>query len=316
MTWFRQTFGAEIEAKLVGTPFSLDLLTAIAYQETGYIWQGLYKNFSQADVLKLCVGDTIGEPKRTAFPKTKAKLLEQPKGDVMFAIARKCLEEMAKHVPGYKKAVEDPNKFCHGFGIFQIDIQFFKSEPDYFLAKGWESFSNCIDRAIDELKSKLIRVYGPNKTSLTPTEMTYVAIAYNKGSADLNKDFKQGHKDSSDVYYGEYIWKYLNLAADLPGPTPAHKGPRLILAKHPSPEDVGWKYKAMMTGQFKAGRFELDKEEAEAFFECSIKGAARQPLKDILTSLKLQYIVEDRHKKDPADPRIYVFLANQAKTDI
>lgn len=317
MIWFRQTFGAEVEVKLVGTPFSLDLLTAIAYQETGYIWQGLYQSFSREDVLKLCVGDTIGEPRRSAFPKTKAALLARPGGAEMFGIARTCLEEMAKHVPGYKKAVQDPDKFCHGFGIFQLDIQFFKDDPDYFLSKGWESFGNCIERAINELKSKLIRVYGAGKTSLTPTEMTYVAIAYNRGSADLNKDFKQGHKDGSGVYYGEYIWKYLNLAMGLAGPVVApSKGPRLILARHPSENEVGWKYKAMVTAAFVGGRFEMDKTEAGAFLGVAVKGPDRQPLREILTGLKLQYIVEDKHKKDPADPRIYVFVANAAKTDI
>jgi hypothetical protein len=281
MTWFRQTFGAEIEAKLIGTPFNLDLLTAIAYQETGYIWQNLYQGFSRDDVLKLCVGDTIGEPRRKAFPKTKGELLAKPNGDKMFAIARTSLEEMAKHVPGYKKSVQDPNKFCHGFGIFQLDIQFFKDDPTYFLTKGWEDFGNCINRAINELKSKLVRVYGPDKKTLTPTEMVYVAIAYNKGSADTKKDFKQGHFDGT-TFYGEYIWKYLNLAMGLPGPTPAKKGLRLILARHPSANDVGWKYKAMLTAEFKNGRFEMDKAEAGAFFGKPVKGAARQPLKDIL----------------------------------
>jgi hypothetical protein len=316
MTWFRQSFGTEIEAKVVGTPFNLDLLTAIAYQETGYIWRGLYKSFSKDDVLKLCVGDTIGEPKRKAFPKTKSQLLAQPNGAQMFAIARTCLEEMAKHVPGYKKSVENPDKFCHGFGIFQLDIQFFRNDPDYFLTKGWESFGNCIDRAMDELKSKLIRVYGPDKKTLTPTEMVYVAIAYNKGSADLSKGFKQGHRDGSGVYYGEYVAKYLAMATGLPGPVPLSSGLSLIIAIHPPDGGTGWQYRRMVSAAFKAGRFEIDKHEVGAFFDVSVNGADRQPVKDILANLGLQYIVEDRHKKDPVDPRIYVFVANRSTVDI
>jgi hypothetical protein len=35
--WFKNTFDRHLEAAVVGTPFSVDMLTAIAQQETGYI---------------------------------------------------------------------------------------------------------------------------------------------------------------------------------------------------------------------------------------------------------------------------------------
>jgi hypothetical protein len=37
--WFKQQFGSKIDVATAGTPFSLDMLTAIACQESGELWQ-------------------------------------------------------------------------------------------------------------------------------------------------------------------------------------------------------------------------------------------------------------------------------------
>ena len=44
MGWFKTTFRRKIDPALVGTPFNLSLITAIAVQETGYIWRGLHRH--------------------------------------------------------------------------------------------------------------------------------------------------------------------------------------------------------------------------------------------------------------------------------
>jgi hypothetical protein len=212
ISWFKSQFKTQIEASIRGTPFSLDMLTAIAVQETYYIWGRLYKEMPVSEVLKLCVGDTIDAPSRSAFPKTKGELLSVPRGDEMFVIAREALVSMAARVPGYRSAVRNPNKFCHGFGIFQYDLQFFKDNPGYFLEKRWYDFDKCLEVFIGELKDALKRAYGPRKRTLTDEEMVYVAIAYNKGSVNFAKKFKQGHQDSSGKFYGQYIWEYLQLS--------------------------------------------------------------------------------------------------------
>ena len=36
--WFKNEFQPQIEARLAGTPFSVDMVTAFACQETGGIW--------------------------------------------------------------------------------------------------------------------------------------------------------------------------------------------------------------------------------------------------------------------------------------
>jgi hypothetical protein len=207
--WFKSQFKTQVEAAIAGTPFSLDLVTAIAIQETRYIWGRLYKSMPVSEVLKLCVGDTIDAPNRSAFPKTKARLLSVPKGAEMFAIAREALVAMAAYVPGYKSVAKNPDKFCHGFGIFQYDLQFFIDNPNFFLEKRWYSFDKCLEALMGELKIALKSTYGAGKTTLTDVEMVYVAIAYNRGSVNFAKKFKQGHRDESGKYYGEYLWEYL-----------------------------------------------------------------------------------------------------------
>ena len=212
--WFKQQFGPAIRNGTMGTPFSLDLLTAIALQETYYIWGKLYQTMTPAEVLKLCVGDTIDG--RSVFPRSRAELVAEPKGTEMFAIARAALEALGQHDDTYRRVANNPDKFCHGFGIFQYDIQFFKSNPDYFLNKRWETFDDCLKMCVTELNAALKRTYGQNKATLSETEMVYVAIAYNRGRADLTKDFKQGFKDDSGKFYGEYIAEYLQLSKSVP----------------------------------------------------------------------------------------------------
>lgn len=219
ISWFKQQFQDDIQVAIDETPFSIELIIAIALQETGYLWRNIYKRETLAKTLELCVGDTISSPRRTAFPKDKSALLSKPKGDEMFAIAREALESIAAYNNGFKNAAKNPDKFCHGFGIFQYDIQFFLSNPDFFLEKGWYEFDECLKICVKELNEKLVRTYGNNKTSLTDKEMVYVAIAYNRGSVNLNNGFKQGFKDSEGKYYGEYIWEFLQLAKSNSGNT-------------------------------------------------------------------------------------------------
>jgi hypothetical protein len=212
--WLRTSFGKEIDAAVKGTPFTANLVIAIALQETGFIWKPQSKKKTPEEVLALCVGDTIDSPKRSAFPKNRAALEAKLDGAEMFKIAREALVNLGTINDTYKKiAAKNPDKFCHGFGMFQYDLQFFdKVDPDYFLKKKWATIDGTVSHCLKELKDKLVTVYGKSKKTLTRDESVYVAIAYNKGSADTSKDFKQGYKDDSGVYYGEHIDTYLELA--------------------------------------------------------------------------------------------------------
>jgi hypothetical protein len=225
MKWFKQQFGPVITPALQGTPFSLDMATAIAVQETyGDCWGRLYQTKTVADVLKLCVGDTLDYPNRDAFPKNKADLVQTAVGQQMFPIAHQALLNIAQYNSSYAGAAKNPDKFCHGYGIFQYDIQFLQSDSSFCLQYGWYDFGQCLTRLVKELNAALKRAYGSNKTSLTDDEMMYVAIAYNAGHVVVGGGPKQGYKDGGGVYYGQYFQKFLAMAHTVtatPAPAPA-----------------------------------------------------------------------------------------------
>jgi hypothetical protein len=221
MVWMNKTFGDDITAALDGTPIPPKLLIAIGIQETYYIWQKLYLNGTVDDVLSVCVGDTLDYPKRsTAWPRNRADLEAHPRGAEMFTIARAALERLAKVNSGYATAAKNPDKFCHGFGMFQYDIQFFRTDPDFFLNRTWATWPGTLGRGVAELKSKLVELFGAGKTILSHDEQVYLGIAYNRGAKRTKTDiptrkFKQGHKDSSGVFYGEHIDANLRDMKDL-----------------------------------------------------------------------------------------------------
>lgn len=217
MLWFKENFEAKIKAKLAGTPFDLNLLMAIAYQETGYVWSKMIGKTTVDDLLLCCTGDTLDAPNRSAFPTNKAALIAHPDGDKMFLIAREALKNVGRWEAAYKKLYDTrPDKFCHGYGIFQYDLQFFKTNPGFFLNKEWGNIDKVIEMAVNELKAAQKRIPSyRGKTALTITEQIYVAIAYNKGTADITKGFKQGYRNDAGKYYGELVYEYYLLASAL-----------------------------------------------------------------------------------------------------
>jgi hypothetical protein len=219
MVWFKNALGAHTQAAIDGTPFTLDLITAIAVQESYESWGLTYKTLPIAEVLELCVGDSIGEPKRGAFPKTEAELKAYPGGQQLFTLARDYLKKFSEVNSAYKKSYK-AGKFCHAFGIFQYDIQHFKTNPDYFLKKEWCDYDICLDRVVKELKVAQKGAKLGGKTKLTHMEMCFVAIVYNMGAKKFDPDqgLKQGHKDTSGTYYGEYIDDYLKAAKAIKWP--------------------------------------------------------------------------------------------------
>jgi hypothetical protein len=213
MGWFKQTFRTPAEAGIKGTPFTLDLLAAIAVQESFEIWGGLWQRLRAEELLPLCVGDTLDAPNRSTFPTSKSELVGAPNGDSIFQVAHTALEQMAIHVPSYQGAARNPDKFCHGFGIFQYDIQFCTTDSAFFLQREWGDFANCLSKALKELNEAKTRAYGATKTQLSDTEMVYVAIDYNQGRVNTHGSFKQGFFDhDSGKFYGELISEYLAVA--------------------------------------------------------------------------------------------------------
>jgi hypothetical protein len=221
MIWMNDTFGAKIDRKLKNSPISKELVIAIGIQETYYVWAKVYKTWTPEQILGVCVGDTIDFPKRkTAWPKNRAALEGFPKGKTMFKLARAALERIAEVNSGYKTAVKNPNKFCHGFGMFQYDIQFFKEDSAYFLDSKWATWDGTFGKGVAELENAVTGLYGAGKAKLSHNEAVFVAIAYNRGVKGTKRDmakkrFKQGHKDGNGIYYGEHIDANLKAAKGL-----------------------------------------------------------------------------------------------------
>ena len=217
--WFKKQFTDDMSAAIRGEPFHVDFLTALALQETYEVWGRAYKSKSVPEVLALCVGDILdasGGRDPHAFPQNRAVLERAPDGTKMFKIARDAFASMAQVATEYKRYLKNPNKFCHAFGIFQYDIQAFPHDQDYFLNKEWGDFSKCLAKALMELHTAWGATY-PRKSKLSDTELIYVAIAYNKGSADTSKSIRQGYKAKGDKkYYGEYIRDYMALSKATP----------------------------------------------------------------------------------------------------
>lgn len=211
--WFKNQFQLQMEPIITGTPLTVDFLTAVACQETGEIWSVLRgKNLSIPRILELCVGDTLDANKgRKAFPKDKTALLTVPNGQAMFALAHQSLVDMATYINGYSNVAQNPDKFCHGFGIFQRDLQFFKIDPNYFLLKRYANFDDALQMCVAELKRGLNHLGFAKRSALSDMELAAVGVAYNTGKFNPRKGLHQGHFDGKR-YYGENLFDYIRLA--------------------------------------------------------------------------------------------------------
>lgn len=238
--WFKTTFQARLQAALVGTPLTLDFLTAIACQETGHIWPVLRHKLAEPELLKLCVGDTLDADKgRKAFPQDKAALLAVPRGQAMFDLAHQLLVEMAEHIESYRAVAKKPHKFCHGFGIFQRDLQFFKVDPDYFMQQRYADFEQALGSCLAELKRGTGRLGLEHAQQLSDLQLASVGIAYNTGRYNPRKGLHQGHFDGKR-FYGEQLFDYLQLAHSVAvgSARPLLTPPAAGLAQVPPPREL------------------------------------------------------------------------------
>lgn len=243
--WFKQRFARRILDAVAGTPFTLDFMVALACQETGEVWPALRrKGLDEAEILRLCVGDTIdaraGGKGRKAFPRNKAELLAEANGDAMFVVARQALVDMARHIDGYRRPASESHKFCRGFGLFQRDLQFFKEDPAYFLERRYAEFDATIDHALRELKNKQRRIGFGGRTELSILELVAVAIAYNTGNYNPRLGTKQGYRSPGGKFYGEQVLDYLRLSETVAvaGEAPLIEAPQPGEAIVPPPSPV------------------------------------------------------------------------------
>jgi hypothetical protein len=229
--WFKQQFAADLLPTLAGTPLSFDLVCAIAFQESGELWSKLRGHLPRSEVLRLSVGDTLDAPNRSAFPRTRQALVAVSKGQQMFDLAHQLLVQMgdATGIEAYRHLGTKPDKFVHGYGIFQYDLQFFRDHPDFFLTQQWQNIDACVDKLMTELRAALDDLGLSNESSLTDLQSAFVAIIYNTGFGNFNaaRGLKQGHNDGNH-FYGENIDRFMKIAATIP--TPSLGGGSIVVA--------------------------------------------------------------------------------------
>ncbi|MDX0140827.1 DUF2272 domain-containing protein [Sinorhizobium meliloti] len=238
--WFKQNFASDVIPQLAGTPLSCDLICAIAFQESGELWSRLRLHLPREEILRLSVGDTLDAPNRSAFPKTRDKLVEVVGGEEMFELAHRLLGEMAEAtgIEAYQRVAARPHKFVHGYGIFQYDLQFFKVDPDYFLEQRWQNIDASVGKMMGELRHALEQLGFAEKQSLTDLESAFTAIVYNTGFGNFRKSrgLQQGHFDGTH-FYGENIDQFIKIARTIPTPgvaAPEVHRPARIAAVEPT----------------------------------------------------------------------------------
>lgn len=235
--WFKEQFAADVIPALAGTPISFDLVSAIAFQESGELWSKLRLHLPREEILRLSCGDTLDEPNRSAFPKNKDALIAVQRGQQMFDLAHLLLVEMADAtgIEAYQAVARRAHKFVHGYGIFQYDLQFFRRDPDFFLEQRWKSIEACVDKLMTELKRGLDQLGFSDKETLTDREAAFVAIVYNTGFGNFreSRELQQGHHDGTH-FYGENIDRYLKIAHTIPTPPIGVVRPARIAAPFPA----------------------------------------------------------------------------------
>ena len=169
--WLVSHFLNEMVDAVRGTPFSVPLLCAIACREAGIYWLPLTSHDTPDQILALAVYDASGDvpnAPRTAFPTNTAQF-RLTYGD---AFTKVLIDETnnARAARGLPAA----QMVYKGYGLFQYDLQAVRTDEKFFRNKLWHDFTECVSRAVGELKQKFaatgdlqeaVRAYngsGPN----------------------------------------------------------------------------------------------------------------------------------------------------------
>ena len=110
--WFKTTFAGTIEPAVAGTPFTLDLLAAIAAQETGHIWGTAPRHAPAVGACSRSASATRSTPTKGArrFPGPRPIWSRARAATRCFGIAHDALVKMAAHVPGVRRRRERPEQ--------------------------------------------------------------------------------------------------------------------------------------------------------------------------------------------------------------
>lgn len=158
----KQNFGEQIKEYTFNTPYTLELVIAIALQETAQKWQLWIDKYPVDVILQRCVFDASGNDfpgtSRNAFPRTKVEFQQIYGKTVTDMLVHEANLTRAMPQPKFPDGYNSAGYLYKGYGIFQYDLQNIKTDPDFFLNKEWYSFSACLYRLISMLNEKTKRV--------------------------------------------------------------------------------------------------------------------------------------------------------------
>ncbi len=149
--WMKDNFGDAIRAAVAGTPFSLDIVCAIACQETAFVWIHFLDDLSNAEILARCVFDASGDypgTQRSAFPRNTAAFRQKYDDD----FTQMLIDEANK--TRVLRGFGPQNWVYKGYGIYQYDLQHVTSNEAFFRQKQWYQHDQCLAMLMRELREK------------------------------------------------------------------------------------------------------------------------------------------------------------------
>ncbi|GAA0274063.1 hypothetical protein GCM10009127_13110 [Alteraurantiacibacter aestuarii] len=150
--WLIEHFRSPMEQAVVGKPYRLKHLCAIACQETAYRWVGWIDHHDPATILARCVFDASGDAPNSSrgVRPVNAAAFRADFGD---EFAQLLIDEANKYRRLMNWSARD--WLYKGYGIFQYDLQYCYTDPDFFRERKWYDFGNCLAKVTGELDEKL-----------------------------------------------------------------------------------------------------------------------------------------------------------------
>jgi hypothetical protein len=146
--WLMTNFPAELTSTVIGKPYGVPIVCAIACKETGFIWIGRSGEMDGEVLLPLLIGDASGDvagAPRNAFPKNTAAF--RAKFGTSFTNQLIAEANKARALRGLSPAAI----VYKGYGIFQYDLQHVLTDQSFFENRLWYSIGSCLERLTREL---------------------------------------------------------------------------------------------------------------------------------------------------------------------
>ena len=157
ISWMKTNFREKILNHTYNTPYSIDLVCAIACKETAIKWLLWIDKYTPETILERCVFDASGDfpgTSRNAFPKNKEAFLKKYGPELTSMLIAEANKTRAMPQSGYPRGYSPANYLYKGYGIFQYDLQNILADDAFFKEKYWSSFDHCMNRLILILNDK------------------------------------------------------------------------------------------------------------------------------------------------------------------